>query len=161
LGQEKGAGPVIRNFGEVWKVENTTFATDTAEEFKVVFDVMDSPDSHMELNRTIETAARFLNMHVQNGIPAANLKVYLVVHNKATKDILDDPYYEDRFGMPNPNSALIKDLLRAGVGVVLCGQSSVSRQMPATQAIDGVQLALSAMTALVQLQNEGYQLIKF
>lgn len=160
-GQQKAAVPIIKNFGEVWKVEYPTYPTDTTAEFKVVFDVMDSPDSHEVLNKSIETAARFLNMHAQNGVPPQNLKVYLVIHNKATKDILANPSYEERFGKPNPNSELIRELLKAGVGVVLCGQSSASREMPVTEAIEGVQLALSAMTALVQLQNEGYQLIKF
>ncbi len=160
-GQQKAAGPLIPDFGEVWKVENTTYPTDTSGEFKVVFDIMDSPDSHSEINRAMETAARFLNMHAQNGVPPENLKVILVVHNEATKDILSNPSYEDRFGSPNPNSALVRELLDAGAGVILCGQSSASRQMPLTEAIGGVKLALSAMTALVQLQNEGYQLLKF
>ncbi len=151
---------MIKDFGEVWKVENTTYPTDKSGEFKVVFDIMDSPDSHVEINKAIETVARFMNMHAQNGVSQENIKVYLVVHNKASKDILGSPAYEVRYGKPNPNLALVRELLDAGAGVILCGQSSVSREIPVTEAVEGVQLALSAMTALVQLQNEGFQLLK-
>lgn len=161
VAQSKEAGPIIKEYGKVWKVENLDFATDTTKEFKVVFDIMNSPDSLNELNKSIETAARFLNMHAQSGVPAENLKVVLVVHNKATKDIITDDAYKKRYGVENPNAGLVKALMESGAEVILCGQSSLSRNFPISDTIDGVQLALSAMTALLQLQDSGYQLIKF
>ena len=159
--QSKETGPIIENYGEVWNIEDPSFSTDTSKEFRVVFDIMNSPESHTEINKSIETAARFLNMHAQNGVPKENLKVVLVVHNKASKDIITNQAYQKRFSANNPNEALVQELMNAGVNVVLCGQSSLSRNYPITEAIEGVQLALSAMTALVQLQDKGYQLIKF
>jgi intracellular sulfur oxidation DsrE/DsrF family protein len=159
--QIKQVGPVITEFGEVWEVDKTDFTTDTAKEFRVVFDIMDSPESHGDLNKSIETAARFLNMHAQSGVAPENMKIALVVHNAATKDILTDEGYRKRYGVPNPNSQLVQDLLGTGADVILCGQSSMSRKIPIEESIKGVQLALSAMTALVQLQGEDYQLIKF
>ncbi|QLG46878.1 DsrE family protein [Costertonia aggregata] len=159
--QNKSAGPVIESFGKVWAIENLTFKTDTTKVFKIVFDIMDSPLSYSELNRSIETAARFLNMHAQAGVPKENLKVALVVHNKASKDILSNAAYEKRYLTQNPNSDMIKELLAADVDFILCGQSSLSRKFPIDEAIDGVQMALSAMTAIMQLQDDGYRLIKF
>lgn len=97
-------GPVIAGYGAVWKVENPGFKTETSGEFKVVFDIMDSPESHDSLNKRIETAARFLNMHAQNGVPGEQMKVALVVHNKATKDIISNEAYQAHFGKANPNS---------------------------------------------------------
>lgn len=159
--QEKTAGPVIENYGKVWAIENPDFKTDTTADFKVVFDIMNSPESHTEINRSIETAARFLNMHVQDGVPKSQLKVALVVHNKASKDIIENKAYQSRYGVSNPNYSMIKDLMDTGVEVILCGQSSKSRKFPKEELIPGVQISLSAMTALIQLQNKGYQLIKF
>ena len=159
--QEKKAGPVISDFGPVWKVENPDFKTNTTNEFKVVFDIYNSPESHEEINRSIETAARFLNMHTQAGVPASQLKVALVVHNKASKDIIHNAAYMKRYGVNNPNKQLIESLLEADVQVILCGQSSNSRGFPKEDLIPGSQIALSAMTAILQLQQQGYQLIKF
>lgn len=159
--QTKSAGPVIQNFGKVWGIENPTFETDTTHVFRLVFDIMNSPISYSEINPSIETAARFLNMHAQAGVPRDNMKLALVVHNKASKDILTDEAYKKRYLTNNPNSEMIKDLLEADVEFIFCGQSSLSRNFPIEETIDGVKLSLSAMTALIQLQDNGYKLIKF
>lgn len=159
--QEKNAGPVIENHGKVWKIDNVDVKVDTTKEYKVVFDIMDSPEDKNVINAKIETVARFLNMHAQAGVPPENLKAILVVHNAASKDIILDSAYVKKYGTKNPNLDLMKELLNANVEVIFCGQSSVSRGFPKEDLIPGVQLSLSAMTALIQLQDEGYRLIKF
>nr|WP_298998960.1 DsrE family protein [uncultured Allomuricauda sp.] len=161
MSQEKKAGPVLDEYGKVWKIENPDFATDTTMEYRVVFDIMHSPESYTELNRSIETAARFLNMHAQNGVPESQLKVALVVHSKASKDVITNEAYQTRFSTQNPNQDMIKQLMDSDVEFILCGQSSKSRDYPKEDLIPGVKMSLSAMTALIQLQNKGYQLIKF
>jgi intracellular sulfur oxidation DsrE/DsrF family protein len=159
--QVKESGPVIRNYGAVWPIENPDYKTPLEEPLRVVFDIMNSPESHLEVNPSIETAARFLNMHAQAGVPTENLHVALVVHNKASKDIIANGFYRERFGVDNPNEALVKALLEAGTQFIFCGQSSFSRDFPRSQTIEGIQFGLSAMTALLDLQNQGYRLIKF
>jgi len=159
--QEKSSGPIIKDYGKVWAIENPDFEVDTSKEYRAVFDIMNSPESHESVNATIETAARFLNMHAQSGVPAENLKVALIVHNKASKDVITNEVYQKKYGVDNPNQELIKQLLNAGSEIIFCGQSSVSRGFPREDLIEGVQLSLSAMTALIQLQDEDYRLIKF
>ncbi len=158
--QQKEAGPIIKDHGRVWKVD-ADMPVDPEKQYKVVFDIMDSPEDKTIKNATIETAARFLNMHARAGVPAENLKAVLVVHNEASKDLTTDQVYKDKYGAENPNSDLIRDLMNAGVQVIFCGQSSLSRGFPKQDLIPGVQLSLSAMTALITLQDEGYRLIKF
>ena len=161
LAQDKNAGPVIMDYGKVFAVDNPDYEVDKTKEFWVVFDIMESPDDLSSLNKSIETAARFLNMHAQHGVPRENMKVALVVHSKASKDLCTNQAYQQRYGVDNPNTKLITQLLDAGAAFVFCGQSSKSRDIPIEDTIEGVQLSLSAMTALIQLQNDGYRLIKF
>ena len=161
VAQTKKSGPIITDFGHVWEIGSPDYVTHTTKEFKAVFDIMDSPEDPKTLNASIETAARFLNMHAQSGVPAEQLKIALVVHNKASKDIITNEAYHARFGADNPNYELVKALLDAGGQVIFCGQSSISRGIPKDELIYGVQLSLSAMTALIQLQDEDYKLIKF
>ncbi len=161
MAQEKKAGPVIEQYGKVWDIPNADFLTNSNFEFKLVFDIMNSPPSHTEINKSIETAARFLNMHARAGVDRKNMKVALVVHNAASKDLITDEAYIERYGVPNPNSGLVKSLLDEGVDIIFCGQSSYSRDFPIEDTHEGVQLALSAMTAIVQLEKQGYHLIKF
>ncbi len=159
--QTKSTGPIIKDYGKVWKVDQPDFKVDTSKTFKVVFDVANSPEGHDTTNAYIETAARFLNMHAQSGVPAKQLKVALVLHGKAIKDIISNEAYKKRYGSNNPNKGLIEDLLQVGAQVIVCGQSAASRGLSRDEFIDGVQLSLSAMTALIQLQDENYRLIKF
>lgn len=159
--QEKQTGPIIKDFGKVWSIDSPDFKTPKQMEYKVVFDIMNSPEDLSQLNTSIETAARFLNMHAQSGVPKERMKVALVLHNKASKDIITNKAYQERFGVDNPNAEMVSQLMEAGVEFIFCGQSSRSRNFPREDTIEGVQLSLSAMTALIQLQNEGYRLIKF
>ncbi len=161
VAQTKKSGPIINDFGHVWEIDSPDYATDTSKRFKAVFDIMDSPEDPKNLNTFIETAARFLNMHAQSGVPKEQLKIALVVHNKASKDIITNEAYLERYGTKNPNYELVKALLDAGGQIIFCGQSSLSRGFPKEVLIDGVQISLSAMTALIQLQDENYTLIKF
>jgi intracellular sulfur oxidation DsrE/DsrF family protein len=114
-----------------------------------------------QLNPYLESVARFLNMHTQAGIPLEQLKPVVVVHNVASTDVLDNATYTDRFGTPNPNAGLLRALIDSGVEVILCGQSAMSRNVPIEKTVPGTKLALSAMTALIQLQDLGYRLIKY
>ncbi len=159
--QEKKAGPIIADYGKVWQIEGQDYKIESDTELKVVFDIMNSPEDTSALNRSIETAARFLNMHAQNGVSKENMKVALVVHNKASKDIITNEAYKKRYGTDNPNAEMVQQLMDAGTDFIFCGQSSLSRDFPIEETISGVQLSLSAMTALIQLQNDGYRLIKF
>ncbi len=160
-GQQRETGPVIEDFGEFYHIPSPEFATDTTRALKVVFDVKNSPEDPDARNPWIETAARFLNMHARAGVPVDRLEVALVVHNQATPDLLTDTYYRERFGTDNPNSGLLEALTEAGAQVILCGQSSAARNVPPEHAVPGVKRALSAMTALIQLQDEGFRLIAF
>ncbi len=161
IAQSKESGPIIKDFGKVWRIDNTDFKVDTTKTYKAVFDIMNSPEDITQLNASIETAARFLNMHAQSGVPANQLKVALVVHNQASKDVISSEAYKTKYGTANPNENLLNDLIEAGAEVIFCGQSSLSRGFPKEELIPGVQLSLSAMTALIQLQDDNYRLIKF
>lgn len=159
--QEKTAGPIIPDYGEVFQVPHPGLPTDTAHTFRAVFDVMHGAGDIAQRNPYIESVARYLNMHAQAGVPPEQLYAVLVVHNEATPDLLTDTEYQKRFGQSNPNTAMLRALMDAGVEVVLCGQSSLARDVPIEKTVPGVKLALSAMTALIQFQDLGYQLIKY
>lgn len=150
-------GPVIEGFGAVFSIENPDFVTPLDREFKVVFDVSQAPEDRATLNRYINSVARFLNMHGQAGVPVENMHVALVLHGSAAKAVLTDEAYRARYGVDNPDRELLQALHHAGVRIVICGQSAASRGFPREEFLPEVELALSAMTAMVVLQGEGYQ----
>ena len=51
----------------------------------------------------------------------------------------------------------IRELIANGQPVLLCGQSAASRGVDPDDLIPGVEVALSAMTAFLVLQDRGYR----
>lgn len=161
LSQNNSAeGKIIKNFGETFKVENPDIKTDTSAELKVIFDVSKTSEEKNVINKYIVTAARFLNMHAEAGMKPSQLKVAMTIHGDAWKDVLNDEDYKKKFGVVNPNSKLIKELSNAGVDIIICGQTAMFRKID-NKTLPEVKLALSAMTALLQYQNNGYKFLTF
>ncbi len=154
-------GPVIRSAGAVFVVTEPDFETPIDMTYRVAFEVAQAASSGEELNPGLNTVARFLNMHTQAGVPLDQLQVAVVVHGPAGKDLLDDSAYRDRLGSNNPNTRLLHELAAAGVELILCGQTAASRGLPRDGLAEPVTVALSAMTALVVLQERGYHVNPF
>lgn len=160
--QEFEAGNLIPEYGKTFQVQDPDFKTDTNSKLKVVFDIGRSFNP-AETNKLIETAARFLNMHEKAGVDPKNMEVALVIHGNATNDVLLDEYYQQKNPTieKNPNIPLLNALAKLGVDIIICGQSAAFHKVTRQNTNSNIQFALSAMTALVQLQNDNYQLINF
>jgi len=154
-------GPVVKNYGPVFPLPDGAYNLAKDTQYKVSMDVSKTGDFVEDKNRSIESAARFLNMHARSGIDPKNIEFALIVHGAATKDLLSDKAYEARYGAPNPNSAMLDEMHEAGVQIYLCSQSAAFKQFGYDEVNPAVTIAVSAMTAHVRLQKEGYQLIPF
>lgn len=158
---EPQTGPVIEAYGPVYDVPDGSWNLKQGTQYKVSMDVSATGDFSGDINRRLESAARFLNLHARNGIAPENIEFAIVVHGSAGKDLLKDAAYEARFDEPNPNTAMLAALHHAGVKIYLCGQTAAYRGFTVEELNPAVSLALSAMTAHVRLQSEGYTLIPF
>lgn len=154
-------GPTIPSFGPVIAPPPGSFNLDPETHYKVSIDVGSTAEFPGDLNRKFVSVARFLNMNAQHGIPPENIEFAIIVHGKAANDLLTDAAYEKRFNAANPNTALLKELNAAGVAIYLCSQTSGFRGMAPEEFNPAVTMALSAMSAHVRLQHEGYTLIPF
>ena len=155
------AGPIIKNYGQVYKIENPQLNLQKDKEYKVIFDIYTNTKKEGAINPLINTVARYLNMHAQNGVLAQNMKVAFVMHGAAAKDALSNEAYKEQFGIENPNDGLITALKEANVDIFVCGQSYKSRGYPVKGISKDVKLSLSALTALVAYQENGYKIINF
>jgi intracellular sulfur oxidation DsrE/DsrF family protein len=154
-------GPAVEGYGPVYPVPEGSFNLSNDRYYKVSKDLSTSSDSPDQINRGLESAARFLNMQARNGTPRDKLEMAVIVHGGAGKDMLSDEAYEARFGVSNPNSGLLEGLGKAGVRIYLCGQTAAHRGYAPQELNPAVSISLSAMAAHVQLQSEGYTLIPF
>ena len=151
-------GPVFSKFGQHASVPGV--ALDKSTRLKVVFDAKSAAEPG-SVNRKFDSLARFINMHVANGVPAQNINLALVVHGGATLDLLNAEAYQQKHGGKNANLPLVKALLQHGVRIILCGQAMKRHGLAPDMLIDGVEVELSAMTAHALLQQQGYTLNPF
>jgi intracellular sulfur oxidation DsrE/DsrF family protein len=154
-------GSIIENFGQIYSVQNPDLLLDKNKKYKVIFDIYSDVKSNKKMNTSINTVARFINMHAEQGIPLENLDIALVLHGEATKNALSDAAYMKKFKVNNPNNELLKALEKTKVEMYVCGQSFMHHGYRNMDLNENVQLALSALTALTYYQTEGYQLITF
>ena len=154
-------GMVISEFGPSYNIENPDYKTSLTQEFKVVFDITEISEDPSEINKYIETVARFLNIHARAGKPLNTMEVSVVIHGGAAQTLLKNESYQEVYKTDNPNIALFEALSDNGVQIILCGQTAMARNITKERRIPQAQISLSAMTALVQLQNDGFRLINF
>ena len=157
-------GKVITEFGIIADVD-TDFKIPKHTQFKILYDTIESAEPG-KVNKTLNTAARFINMHAEAGVPTKNMKLAVVFHGKGSVDLTRNERYAQTYkgaenAPENANTPLIKALTENGVRVILCGQSAAFYDIENTDLLPNVEMALSAMTAHAVLQQEGYTLNPF
>ena len=153
-------GPVFEEFGPHAPVESD-FAIPKDMDLFVAFDTATAAEEG-KINRTIESAARFVNMHNAAGVEPARVRAAVVVHGKAAFDLLSQEAWEAK-GKEGENATAkaFPALFDNGVRVILCGQSAAAYGITKDDLAPGVEMALSAMTAHAVLQRQGYTVNPF
>ena len=143
-------GPVFTDYGPVADV-NVTMEIPADAVFKHSFDVS-SPAPGGGPNRTLVSAARFINMHARAGVAEDNIHLAIIVHGKAVHDVAD---------ATSASASLVAALIKNGTRIIVCGQSAAYYDVATDDLLPGVEMAISAMTAHALLQQDGYTLNPF
>ena len=154
-------GPVFEDFGAVYSIDDADLLLDTDKNYKVIFDVYTDNKKPENMNPLINTVARFMNMHAQNGLSEDQMDIVVVLHGAAVKNALTEKTFKKTYKTKHPNADLISALVEKGVKIYVCGQSMKSKGYDAKDISEDVKISLSALTALVKYQSEGFQLINF
>ena len=154
------SGPVVQSTGMSFKVDDPTFTIPAGHVFKAFFVINAGGGDTVKVNEQVMTIARYFNLHARNGVAAERVKAAAVFHGNGWPALLNDSAFAARFGgKPNPSRRLVEELLQSGATLVLCGQTAGNRGIHREELLPGVKVAISAMSATVFLQSEGYQLV--
>jgi len=154
------AGIAIPAFGKIADVKSD-LPIPTNAVFKVRFDVPKGGKVG-QVNRQLETVARFINMHVAAGMSEDNIQLAVVLHGQGAMDVTRDEYYSTQHEhAQNANADLIKALVAHKVRFYVCGQTAAYYGIGNEDLLPGVNMALSALTAHAVLNNEGYAINPF
>jgi intracellular sulfur oxidation DsrE/DsrF family protein len=146
--------PVIPNVGGV--VPLLKAAEQPRKRARVVFDI--TADSKPgDVNKGLERVARMLNLYGSAGLKASDVKMAVVFHGEATKTVLMNAAYKEKFGIDkNPNLAVLHALQTAGAEIFVCGQALSYKGFKESDVSEGVSVALAALTVVVNRQADGY-----
>lgn len=153
-------GPAIEGYGP-WMPVETTWEPPAGLRYKLLFDVTPAPEAHDQRSRWIESAARYVNMHVGSGVPLEDIEVAVVLHSTAARSALSPGAYRERFGVEHPDAEMISALAEAGVTIYLCGQTAAYYDYRIEDLHEDVEMSLSAMTAISYLVDRGYGRISY
>ena len=152
--QARSSNPVIAEYGKVVCLPDA--AQQPRDGSRIVVDVTrgDDPD---KLNSALEKVCRFVNIYAGAGRKKSRVDIVVVIHGSATLSVLNSAAYQARYQVSeNPSLKVIKRLRKAGVRMYVCGQSLLSKGATRTDVSKDVQVAVSALTTLVNLQSDGY-----
>ena len=150
----KPSHPVIAGHGAVIQLSGA--AQQPRAGSKLLVDITRGGDP-TELNAAIEKVAKYVNIYAGAGAEPADASFALVFHGDATLAVLNPDAYKKAFaGAENPNTKLLRSLHEAGVEMYVCGQTLASKGNSSDDVLVFVDTAVSALTAVVNLQADGY-----
>ncbi|MGH7689627.1 MAG: DsrE family protein [Gemmatimonadaceae bacterium] len=151
--------PAIQGIGPVHVWPEAVLRPDAKTMYKAVFDVTKAAASPGEMNPGLGHIARTVNVFAAAGVPTSHLDFVVIIHGPATPVVLSDSAFQLKFGHPNPDAAVIAALTKAGVHVMVCGNALGDMQFTPSQVNANVKVALSALSTLIILQDQGYALL--
>ncbi|MGH8402209.1 MAG: DsrE family protein [Gammaproteobacteria bacterium] len=151
--------PVIKGAGSMHPLPQAAFQPQKDVTYKAVFSVTHGQKNPKDLDDGLDHVARAVNVFASAGIPLEHLKFVVIIHGGATPIVLDNAHYKKAFGVDNPNLKVIKELKAAGVDIAVCGQAVAGEDYDYSWVNPDVKVALSALSTIVILQQEGYALM--
>lgn len=153
--------PIVKNFGGIFEVPDAVEKPDPELKYNIVIEVERESDRPDTLNWALNNVARLMNLHVMAGVKPENLNVIIAIHGPATYTVMENRAYRAKYKVDNPNLSIYEELEKAGVKMVVCGQSLVNRKVDRTRMVPQVKIASSMLTTLTTYQLKGYAMLKF
>ncbi len=158
--QEK-VNPIIKNFGGIYEIPEATVIPNSELRYKIVIDAKTGADDKSNLTFALYNTTRMINLHAVGGVQPENLEIVLAIHGGATYSVLSNEAYQKKFGVENPNIALIRELKAAGVKLTVCGQSLMGRKISVDQVLPEIDIATSMLTTVSTYQLKGFAVFQF
>ncbi|KQZ79345.1 sulfur reduction protein DsrE [Rhodanobacter sp. Root561] len=150
--------PTIHGAGRIHPMPQAAYQPDRQATYKVVFSLGKAGDKPTAVSPSLDHVARAVNLYVNAGVPLSHLKFVAIAAGPATPIVLNDAQYRKKYGVANPNLPLIAQLRKAGVDVAVCAQAVAEHDFQYDWVDPQVTVALSGLTTVIDLQQQGYAL---
>ena len=159
--EKKWVNPIIKNYGRILELEKVDVVPDPDLEYKILIELVHKLDKPERVAFAATNVARLINLHGVGGVKPENLKVVVVIHAGATSSVLNADAYKNKYEVESPYAPLYKELMEAGVEVVVCGQSYSMYGNKVEDLMPNVKIGTSALTAISTYQLKGYAFFKW
>ena len=159
--EKKWVNPIIKNYGRILELEKVDVAPDPTMEYKILIELVHKLDKPESAAFAATNVARLINLHGVGGVKPENLKVTVVIHAGATSSVLGADAYKTKYEVESPYAPLYKELMEAGVEVIVCGQSYSMYGNKVEDLMPGVKIGTSALTTISTYQLKGYAFFKW
>lgn len=156
--QSAWQGPAI-SYGKVREMSDGAVPLNPEHSYKLIFNISQGGQTPAELIPGVVRAARFLNLAELAGVPKENVQLAVVIHGPATRSVLKQDNFEERFEGRNQNLDLFAELRKAGVEIFVCGQALAHMQLDPDWVTDDVEVATAALTVIAEYQLRGYHVM--
>ena len=146
-------------FGGVHPLPHAAVQPDPKATYKAFFYVTWASSSPSKVNPGLVHLARAVNVMVASGVPLSQLHYVALIHEKAAFVVLRNPYYHLLKGADNPNLVLLRELRKAGVRLLVCGQALAAMQVRQSWIDPDVEVSLSALSDETIYGNKGYAFV--
>lgn len=160
-GAQSQTGPIIQKGGGHFPVPNATFTIPAGVTYKMAWDIAVGSAKPGDANAAYDVPVRFVNQAAVMGMPRNATELAVVIHGSAGEEMLNNDEYRARKGVDNPNITLLEEMSKAGVKIIICGQTVGSRKMPRDKLLPFVLVAPSAAWAHAVLQQQGFSMNPF
>ncbi|MCH1431480.1 MAG: DsrE family protein [Flavobacteriaceae bacterium] len=150
--------PVIEGYGEVKYFSEAAVQPDTSLSYNLLFDIK-SEATKSGVNKGLWVMARMLNLLSVAGVPTEKIHLVASIHGSATFITLNEEAYQKKYGKPNPNANLIRQLKEHGVDLFVCSQATAARKITSEELDAHITPALSGLSVLSNYQLKGYVLM--
>lgn len=152
--------PAIRGYGPEHVWPGVVERPQADKHYKALFDLTQGKAAAAKVNPGLDHVARTVNIFAAAGVPVQNLRFDVIIHGPATPLVLSAAAYQAKFGHPNPNLAVIAALRKAGVKIMVCGNALADMHLTPGEVNPQIEVALSALSTVIILQNQGYALVR-
>jgi intracellular sulfur oxidation DsrE/DsrF family protein len=158
---QDNSSPVIPQADGFIIIPNAKIPPDKNRIYRAVYDATKAPHDSSQIVPALNMAGSELNALAVSKIPLSHAKFVIVFHGAAINGILDDEHYKAKFGIANPNLAVLSGLKKAGVQLFVCGQNLLAENIDPKTISPDVAVASDALIVLMAYQNDGYALMSF
>jgi intracellular sulfur oxidation DsrE/DsrF family protein len=160
-GWPPAVSPVIPAADGFVVIPGAAAAPDRAASYRAIFDATRAAATPGELLPALNMVGSELNALGASGVGLDRAHFVIVFHGAAMSGLLDDAHYRARFGVANPNTAVLAQLKASGVELFVCGQNVAAEKLDPRTLAPQIRIASDALIVLITYENKGYAALSF